>query len=147
MSSWIEQLVSSRTTRAVTLAASYAEQRHRVLAENLANIDTPDYHTKVLDPHAFQKSLRDALARPAAGGTDRLELRGAAQVETGPDGRLALNPDREPAPNVLFHDGTNARLERLMTDISENELYYEMATNFVRTRYNNLLSAVRGRVS
>ena len=52
-----------RTTHALELAAQFAEQRQKVLAENLANIDTPNYHTQRLDPAAFQTSLRKAWQR------------------------------------------------------------------------------------
>ena len=143
---WIERLLASRTTRAVELAASFAEQRHRVLAENLANINTPDYHTKTLDPRAFQASLGQALDRTRQAAHPRLELRGNAQFATGPDGRAQAAPETEPAPNTLFHDGTNARLERTLTDVNENALYYELSMNFLRGRYQTMLSAIRGRI-
>ena len=143
---WIERLTASRTTHAVELAAQFAEQRQRVLAENLANIDTPDYHSQRLDPEAFQESLRGALQRARRSNESRLDLRDNAQFSTGPTGRVEAHPDREPAANVLFHDGTNARLEELMADTAQNSLAYELATSLLRGRYEGLLRAIRGRV-
>jgi len=143
---WIDRLLASRTTQALELAATFAEQRHRVLAENLANIDTPDYHTQRLDPQAFQDTLRKALDRAQAPGPARLELRGDAQVATDADGRLVVRPAVEPATNVLFHDGTNARLERAVADVNENALFHELTTSLLRARFQNLLNAIRGRV-
>jgi flagellar basal-body rod protein FlgB len=142
---WIERLLSSRTTGAIELAAQFAEHRHRILAENVANVTTPDYHTQRLDPERFQASLRDALRRAEAANDGRLVLRGNAQFSTRPDRSLVVKPDREPAPNVLFHDGTNARLEALMADVAQNALSYEMATNLLRGRFDALLKAIRGR--
>jgi flagellar basal-body rod protein FlgB len=144
---WIDRLMASPTTRAVELSAAFAEERQRVLAENLANVDTPDYQTKILDPRAFQKSLRAALDQAAGANDGRLELRGNAQCATGPDGRVAVRPASEPAPNVLFHDGTNAQLEQLLADVNENALFYEMNTNFLRSRYQTMLMAIRGRAT
>lgn len=143
---WIDRLVSSRTTRAVELAATFAEQRQRVLAENLANIETPDYQTQQLDPRVFQSALADALDSTKR-NDNRLKLRGNAQVQTDVNGQLAVTPTTEPAQNVLFHDGTNARLERVLADVSENELYYEMTTNFLRSRMQTMLNAIRGRMT
>jgi flagellar basal-body rod protein FlgB len=169
---WIDRLTTDRTTRAVELAAQFAELRQQVLADNLANIDTPDHPTQRLDPEAFEASLRRALDRAqesgagdpacadqaggngeagrAGGGLNpagetRLELRGSAQVATGPDGELYTQPVEEPAENVLFHDGTNAKFERVMADINENALSYELATGLLRGRYDLLLRAIRGR--
>lgn len=144
---WIERLTSSRTTKALELAAQFGEQRQRVLAENLANVDTPDYQTQRLDPAAFRKSLQAALKRSTDDRSNGLDLRDNAQFATGPDGRIRVAPVREPADNVLFHDGTNVRLEQLMADISQNALSYELSMNLLRGRHQALLQAIRGRTT
>ncbi len=148
---WIDRLTSSPTLTALELSARFAEQRHRVLAENLANVDVPDFHQRRLDVVPFQKSLQAALERgnPHAAqeqtAANRLELRGDAQVATAPGGDLKIQPVEEPASNVLFQDGTNAKVERLLTDISDNALSYEASMNLLRNRYEDLLRAIRGR--
>jgi flagellar basal-body rod protein FlgB len=144
---WIEQLTNSSITHALELTARFAEERHRVLAENVANIDTPDYHTKRLDRGAFQATLRDAFDQAQADGSKRLELRGEAQVSTTPDGGLAVKPVTTPADNVLFHDGRNASLETLMTDVQKNALDYSLVTRLLNKRFDGLMSAIRGRVT
>lgn len=145
---WIDRLTYSRTTDAVALAAQFSEQRQRVLAENLANIDTPDHVSTHLDPRAFQKSLSAALDQSRqTPGARKLDLRGNAQFSTDASGRLAVRPEQTPAPNGLFHDGTNARLEQLLADVAENALSYELATNLLRGRFATLLQAIRGRLS
>lgn len=143
---WIERLTNSPVTHAIELTARFAEQRHRILAENVANIDTPDYHTKRLDPTEFQAGLREALERARASGEKRLELRGDAQTSTTPDGGLTVKPAVEPAPNILFHDGRNAHLEKLMAGVQENALTYSFATRLLSKRFDSLLTAIRGRV-
>jgi flagellar basal-body rod protein FlgB len=144
---WLDRLMASRTTHALELASRFAEQRHRVLAENLANIDTPNSASRRLDPEAFQTSLHNALGQAEKTRADRLELRGNAQFVTQPDGNVTVRPAREPAPNILFHDGTNTRLEQLLGDVAQNSLSYELATNLLRGRYEGLLRAIRGRVT
>jgi flagellar basal-body rod protein FlgB len=143
---WIDRLTDSPITHALELTARFAEERHKVLAENVANIDTPDYHTKQLDPEAFQRSLNDALARAAGSHERRLELRGDAQVSTTPEGELAVQPTVRPADNILFHDGRNASLETLMTDLQSNALDYNLATSLLGKRFDGLMRAIRGRV-
>jgi flagellar basal-body rod protein FlgB len=144
---WIERLTTSPVTHALELTARFAEERHKVLAENVANIDTPDYHTKRLDTAAFQKTLKDALERSEGDGTQVLELRGEAQVSTTPDGGLSVRPQVRPADNVLFHDGRNASLETLMTEVQQNALDYSLATQLLTKRWNGLLAAIRGKMT
>lgn len=144
---WIDRLTSSRTMHAIELASQFAEQRQRVLAENVANIDTPDYHTQRLDPEAFQVSLHKALDQAQEKGERQLELRDNAQFSTGADGTVQVRPSRTPAPNVLFHDGTNARLEELLSDVTANSLSYDLSTSLLKNKIEQLLSAIRGRVT
>ena len=144
---WIERLTNSPLTHAIELTARFAEERHKVLAENVANIDTPGYHTKRLDPDVFQRALGEALNRARASGDRRLELRGDAQVWSMPDGRLVTKPVVEPAPNILFHDGRNASLEHLMTAVQENALRYSLAVKLLSQRFGALLTAIRGRAT
>jgi len=143
---WIERLTDSPVTHAIELTARFTEQRHKVLAENVANIGTPDYHTKRLDRDAFQVTLRDALEQAKSSGQKGLDLRGNAQVSTTPGGGLEVKPVTEPADNILFHDGRNASLETLMTDVQKNALDYRLATRMLSKRFDGLLSAIRGRV-
>jgi len=147
MPMWVDRLTDSPTQQALALTARFAEQRQQVLAENLANVDTPNYHSRRLDPEPFQDSLRTALDQAGQSRENGLELRGNAQFSTGPDGQVVAEPATEPASNVLFHDGTNARVEQLVSDTSQNALNYELTTSLLRGQFNTLLSAIRGRTT
>jgi flagellar basal-body rod protein FlgB len=70
---WIDGLIDGRTTRAAELTARFAEARHNVLAQNLANIDTPDYHSRNLDPRLFQETLAVAHERATQCNISRLD--------------------------------------------------------------------------
>ena len=138
--------MTSKTTNAIELSARFAEERQRILAQNVANVVTPDYHDQHLDPKAFQRALRAALETADRKDGYRLKLRSNAQVSTLPNGRIAVRPAIEPAPNILFHDGTNARLERLMSAAAKNALYYQWTTSLLGKRHDGLLTAIRGRI-
>jgi len=144
---WIQRLTTSPLTHALELTARFAEERHRILAENVANIDTPDYRTKRLDRDVFQSALREALQRAEDPRHERLDLRGNAQVSTTATGGLRVKPAIKPADNVLFHDGRNASIEKLMTDVQENALTYSLAVKLLEKRFDGLLTAIRGRVA
>jgi len=144
---WIERLTCSRGTHALELATRFYEERHKVLAENVANIDTPDYHTKILDPEVFREELKEALHEAKSARENRLELRGDAQIATDSQGRLTVKPRTRPAANILFHDGSNASLEQLMTEVQKNSLDYQLAASLLNKRFFGLMNAIRGKVS
>ncbi len=143
----VERLIESPTISALELAARFGEQRHQVLAENVANVDTPDFATRQLDPRAFGASLREALDRAERHGRDGLELRGNRQFESIPGGAVRVRPDVAQPDNVLFHDGTNGRLESLLTDVQQNAMSYQMTIELLKGKFNGLLNAIRGRTA
>ena len=124
---------------------AYTEARHRVLAENVANIDNPHYRTKHLDTKAFQRSLREALDRRKATGASTFELPAGDDFGTDSDGHLKVTPTERPADNVLFHDNTNASVEKQMAMMAENGMTHQTATELLRGCYEGLLKAIRGR--
>lgn len=141
---WIDRLLANPTNDALSLSMQFSEARQRVLAENVANIDTPDYSTKSLDLGTFQDALRESLEQAGAG--QPLRLREGPQFSMDASGALRTQPTADVAPNVLFHDGTNARLEDLMSDAAGNGLQYEFASNLLRAKFEQLQLAIRGRV-
>jgi flagellar basal-body rod protein FlgB len=149
---WIDRLLNSPVRHGLHLTARFAEDQHRVLSENLANIDTPDYRAKQLDGRRFQAELRGAFERarerqqaPRSG--QGLELRGGAPYSTDADGRLVTTPVEGGADNVLFQDGTNASIEQLVTQVHENALTYRFAMTRLRGKFDSLMTAIKGRVS
>lgn len=133
---------------------AFTEARHRMLTENVANIDTPGYVARQLDPKAFQKALRKAIDankayRPSgdtSGGQVPFTLPASDQFRQDAEGRLVVTPGEQPPENVLFHDGTNARIERQMSMLAENAMAHQAATELLRSQFDGLLKAIRGTV-
>ncbi len=143
---YFPDLVNRETVPALEKMLAFTEARQRMLAENVANVDTPGYRTKHLDAVAFQKALRRALDARGRTGAAAFELKGTDEFRQDADGRLVVTPSEEPAENVLFQDGTNVRIERQMAMMAENAMMHQAATELLRTRFEGLLKAIRGRV-
>lgn len=141
------KVVNSGPLPALEKMLAFTQARHRVLAENIANIDTPGYQAKRLDPKEFQQALRQALDERDQNGSGSLEMKSGRQYRQDKAGRLTLTPTVEPAENVLFHDQTNMRIERQMASLAENAMMHQAMTELVRVRFEGLLKAIRGRVS
>jgi flagellar basal-body rod protein FlgB len=123
---------------------AFAEARNRVLATNIANITTPGYRAKQLDLAGFQKALAQASEQRRRGGS--FELPTTSQFLQDDAGMLKVTPTEEPVENVLFQDGTNARIESQMSQLAENTLMNQVSAEMLKGYYDGMGKAIRGRV-
>ena len=96
--------------------------RHRVIAQNVANVNTPGYRRLEV---AFEADLAKALASPG----------GAAHVK--PQVVVADGPERV--------DGNTVDIDREMSDLTKNALLYQAAAQIVTSRVGALRAAISGR--
>ena len=143
---FIEQLSNAGALPSLELTMRFAAQRQRVIAHNIANVSTPGYRAKHLDPRAFQESLKDALDARKADRSKPFAIAGNGQAETGDSGFLEVTPSELPPQNVLFHDGTNTSIEREMADLAETGMAHELAAALLRGNFDGLRKAIRGTV-
>jgi flagellar basal-body rod protein FlgB len=141
---FLTDLTNSGSIPALEKLVSFTEARQRVLAENIANIDNPDYQAKQLDPKAFQESLRKALDARKDSPTGEFRMEATGEVKLDEQGHLEVTPSTVPAENVLFHDNTNARVERQMAAMAENTMMHQAAIELLRSRLEGLKSAIKG---
>ncbi|MEI4471997.1 flagellar basal body rod protein FlgB [Frigidibacter sp. MR17.24] len=110
--------------------------RQRVLAENIANADTPDYRAK--DVQSFESFLEDGAAESAR------------QAEAGADPSSLLGPRREvedaetEAAWGESFDGNNVTLEQQTMLSSETAGQYRLAARLYRKGYELLTVAATG---
>lgn len=125
----------------------FAGQRHRLIVNNIANLNTPGFRPMDVSVEAFQKQLGEAVdarreSRGPLGGD--LQLKESQQVSFTKDG-LILHPEEAPI-SILFHDGSEKNIERTMQDLVENFSVFRLAADLLRNRVALLETAIRGRV-
>lgn len=141
---FFENLLNRGATPGLTATLAYAEARHRMIAENIANMATPGYKAKQLDPKAFQQALGEAFDKRTRDPRKPFVLEGR-EFHTDATGSLKIRPSLTPPDNVLFHDGTNLSLEREMADMAENTMMHQMTSTLLKGRVDALRKAIRGR--
>ncbi len=114
-------------------------QRHRVTAENIANVETPDYRAK---EYRFEELLRGASGggRLTGARTDAHHLpvgrRGPEQVQ----GQVVEE-------NTGLDNGVNdVDVDREMATLATADLSYRLATRVLSMKYRLLREAVTGQV-
>jgi flagellar basal-body rod protein FlgB len=113
----------------------WLEARQRVLAQNMANADTPGYRARDLRP--FAEAL--AAARPAAGmvRTDARHLPPTREVDP------RVQRERRPPERSL--DGNSVALDREALRIAETETAHALALTLYR-RYIGMFRTALGRI-
>jgi flagellar basal-body rod protein FlgB len=135
-------IIASRTLAALEQMAAFTEARQKVIAENIANVDTPGYQHKKVDVVGFQQALAQAMRNCAGDDLPRVTN---DQVGYDASGRMVLRGGIEPVDNLTFHDGTNGRIEKDMTDMADNQMLHQIATSLIQHHYRMLETAIRGR--
>lgn len=104
---------------------SLTNKRETVIAANMANIDTPGYHTQDFN---FEQALQRAMD------------------PSGPtDGGTATPVALRNVPGLLERpDGNNVDLDREAMLLSEVQLQAQMGTQLLKERFHQLLTAING---
>jgi flagellar basal-body rod protein FlgB len=131
---FIENLLNQGNAPLLTELLKFTSQRHKLLAENIVNVDTPGYLQKDLSVEKFQDALQD-----------RLEMKRSA-----PPGSVGFDDIRvdveNPAAGILFHDGNNRSMETLMTDQAKNALMHNLVVELLRKQFASLETALKERI-
>lgn len=125
----------------------FASQRHRLIVNNIANADTPDFRPADVSVAAFQDQLGQAIdqRRATAGASSGdLPLASSREVQVTPDG-LTLRP-QPMGENILFHDRNDRDMERIVQDLVENFMTFRAAAQFLRGQFDLINTAIRERI-
>ena len=114
---------------ALARTVQFAAARQKLIASNIANIETPGFRPSDVNPRVA----------PDGG----LAFDEGAPISFGPQG-VTLEP--EPlGDNVLFHDGNDRSAEHLMQMLNENFYAFRAATQLVRFNFGMIDAAIRER--
>ena len=106
----------------------YIDQRQRVLAQNIANANTPNYRAHDLSP--FESLLSGATVAPVR--TDPAHFGGGAETAS-----LILQPVSERAP-----DGNTVSVEGQLTKVADDETSASLVGNLWKTTMGMYLTAL-----
>ncbi len=144
----IRDLITSDALPSLAASMRFASQRQRLIANNIANISTPDFRPTDVSPKKFQAALGDAIDRRRAqfgGVRGNLRFEETRDFRVGPRGRLELRPSPS-GKNILFHDRNDRDLERMMQDLAENTASFRFSAMMFRSQMDLLNTAISERV-
>jgi flagellar basal-body rod protein FlgB len=138
----IERLLSSEMMDLVQRSLDAAALSHRVIADNLANVDTPGFKRSEV---IFSEKLKQAFEARAG------EPQQLAAVRTDP-GHLAFGSgpsveDVEPTVltdknTSLRNDGNNVDIDREMSLLAQNTVWYSTLAQITQQQFSSLRTAI-----
>ncbi|MGA2832729.1 MAG: flagellar basal body rod protein FlgB [Terracidiphilus sp.] len=122
----------TQTTPLISTLESYLSlttRREQAISSNMANVDTPGYHTRDID---FSSELQRATSGVLS------------QSEDG-TGSVQINPVVRDVPGLLERpDGNNVSLDREGLLMSETQLQYQIGIQLIKHQFHQILSAISG---
>jgi flagellar basal-body rod protein FlgB len=106
----------------------YHGERHKVMASNIANMDTPGYRPKDL---AFEKALLETARGTNQGQMTRTHVN-------------HLGPAAEKGQNFkVVTTGETVNIDKAMTDLAENNLRYNLTAELLLRKFSGLNSVLK----
>lgn len=123
--------------RMLSTKMDYLVQRQRVLSENIANSDTPNYQAKDLKPLEFEKVLRGEQAKLTMAQTSGQHMAAPGDSDT-------FSSAKSKHVYEVTPDGNGVVLEEQLMKVDVTRADYQLATNLFR-KYQNLYKMALGR--
>jgi flagellar basal-body rod protein FlgB len=97
---------------------SLTSQRHSLITTNIANLDTPGYHTRDID---FRSELRRAISNED----------------------VTLSPAAHTVPGLLQRpDGNDVSMDRESLLLAETQLQYNVGVQLIRGQFQQIMTAI-----
>lgn len=127
---------------------AFTEKRQRILAQNLANVETNGYQSKALNEKEFKRLLSSAIV-------ERNELHPRQFImNSGQDISVdsfnnsinfeVMTPQDD---SVMRHDNNNVTYENELSKIVQNGLAHRAYAKFIRGAFEGMTKAITGRAS
>jgi flagellar basal-body rod protein FlgB len=134
MGTFIDRLLDQGSAPLLEQTLRFTAARHRLIAENVVNVDTPGYQQKDLSVEKFQALMRDRVEQRRDAGPGGVNFDDVAgELET-------------PTRGILFHDGNNRSMEQLMSDQAKNAMMHNLCVELLRKQFQALELALKERV-
>lgn len=109
--------------------------RHKALAENVANLDTPGYKAKDV---AFEKILQGEMGEGVTLAATNPRHISLEDTEDEMKTRVSAGDEEQGL------DGNSVNVEEEMARIAKNNLVYNTAAQAIADRFREVMSAIKG---
>ncbi|CEI84305.1 MULTISPECIES: flagellar basal body rod protein FlgB [Oceanobacillus] len=112
----------------------YASAKNNVISNNISNADTPNYKA---DKVSFKSALENEMSGLQARTTNERHLN-FGEEENRPY-RIVKD-----ASTTYNHNGNNVDIDREMSELAKNQIYYNSLIDRMNGKFSSLQSVIRG---
>ena len=115
---------------------AWLTQRQSVIAENIANADTPDYAPRDMKEGAFARLVARGIAPVNPAATHSAHLRGTTANKSD------LKTDEQRRAYETAPDGNAVVVEEQLIKVAETQMDYQLMTNLYRKHLQMIRTAL-----
>ncbi|MDP4083029.1 MAG: flagellar basal body rod protein FlgB [Bacillota bacterium] len=125
----------SDTFNTLNQALNYASLKQKVISQNIANVDTPNYKAKDVSFNSiFQNELSQGFS------TYRTDKR---HIDFSSDS--SSQPEIITKQNVQYNNnGNSVDMDQEMSDLATNQIYYDALVQQLNSKFSNLQAVITG---
>jgi flagellar basal-body rod protein FlgB len=117
----MSNLIDNDQTKLLTKFLDLNVYRQGLVSSNIANIDTPGYHTKDID---FKGELQRSM-------------------NSGVDAQSPFGPAVQEVPNLTMRpDGNNVSVDRESMMLSETQLQFKLGVQLLKSQFHSISMAI-----
>ncbi|RFB19070.1 flagellar basal body rod protein FlgB [Bacillus sp. HNG] len=125
----------SNTIHSLEKALDYSALRQKVISNNIANVDTPNYKAQDVSFKNLLSNEMNSQLRANRTNEKHFEFTSSKRLNS----LLATKND-----TAYNHNGNNVDIDKEMTLLAENQIYYNAVTERISGKFNTLKTVIKG---
>lgn len=123
------------TIQTLEKSLAYSTAKNRTIAQNIANVDTPNYKSKNV-------SFKNVLANTMSGSIQNKRTHPqhfTFQKDTDQSYIITENKN-----TMYSHNGNNVDVDKEMAELAKNQIYYQAVIDRINGKFSNMEKVIRG---
>jgi flagellar basal-body rod protein FlgB len=123
----------SNTFRVLEKSLDYSSTKQKVISQNIANVDTPNYKAKDVVKNSFQEVLDASIE------AYRTDSRHLTFKKSSNESIIVTEQN-----GSYNNDGNSVDVDKEMADLATNQIYYNAVTDRLSGKFSSLQNVIRG---
>ena len=125
----------SNTIHSLEKALDYSALRQKVISDNIANVDTPNYKAQDVSFKNLLSNEMNSQLRANRTNEKHFEFTSSKRSNSS----IITKND-----TAFNHNGNNVDIDKEMALLAENQIYYNAVTERISGKFNTLNTVIKG---